>query len=282
MLVMTLVFLFLGLVVVAGLLLSLRKPSNHRVWKEDQTRIAKVRLEGDLAFIENVRNIRYGPPGTPYKTVWENRTYDLSKVKRLWFIVEPFHPTVKAIAHTFISFEFEDDFLSLSVEARKEHNEEYSILKGLIGSFELAYCLGDERDHILRRSVYSEHELYVYPLITPPHEVRAILEHVFTIINDLVERPRFYNSIRDNCTSALRDLANAVRPGSFAPFILAQVLPGLSDKVLYKKGWIDTTVPFEKLRETHDISVKAEQFKDDLDFSRRIREGHLPASQTSQ
>jgi Domain of unknown function (DUF4105) len=269
---MTIVLLSLGLVTVAGLLVTLRRPSNDRMWKEDQARIAQVRQGDNLAHIQNVRNIRYGAPGTSYEVVWENRTYDLSKVKRLWFIVEPFHPTIKAIAHTFISFEFEDDFLSLSVEARKEHDEEYSIVKGMMGSFELMYCLGDERDYILRRSVYSEHDLYMYPLITPPHEVRAILEHVFTTVNGLVERPRFYNSVRDNCTSALRDIANTVRPGSFAPFILAQVLPGLSDEVLYKKGWIDTTVPFEKLRETYNIRVKAEQCKDDLDFSRRIRE----------
>jgi hypothetical protein len=269
---MLMIVLSLGLVVVAGLLLSSKKPSNDRVWKEDQARLARITLEDDIAHIENVRNIRYGLPGTPYKTVWENRTYDLSKVKRLWFIVEPFHPTIKAIAHTFISFEFEDDFLSLSVEARKEQGEEYSIVKGMLNGFELAYCFGDERDHILRRSVYSEHELYVYPLITPPHEVRAILEHVFEITNALVEKPKFYNSVRDNCTSALRDIANVVRPGSFPPFIWAQLLPGLSDAVLYKKGWIDTTVSFEKLRETYGIRVKAEKFKDDVDFSRRIRE----------
>lgn len=269
---MTIALLSLGLVAVAGLLLSLRRPSNDRVWKEDQARLARVTIVGDIAHIENVRNIRYGAPGTPYQTVWENRSYDLSKLKRLWFIVEPFHPTIKAIAHTFISFEFEDDFLSLSVEARKEQGEEYSIIRGLIGGFELMYCFGDERDHILRRSVYSEHELYVYPLITPPHEVRAILEHVFGIVNGLIEKPKFYNSVRDNCTSALRDLANVVQPGSFAPFIRAQVLPGLSDEVLYKKGWIDTTVPLEKLRETYGVRARAEQFKDDKDFSRRIRE----------
>jgi hypothetical protein len=268
---MTIVFSTLGLVAVAALLLNLRRPSNDRLWKEDQARLAKVIVEGDIAHIKNVRNIRYGPSGTPYTTVWENRSYDLGKLKRLWFVVEPFHPTIKAIAHTFISFEFEDDFLSLSVEARKEEGEEYSIIKGMIGSFELIYCLGDERDHIIRRSVYSQHELYVYPLITPPHEVRSILEHVFGITNALVEKPRFYNSIRDNCTSRLRDLANVVQPRSFAPFIWAQVLPGLSDDVLYKKGWIDTKIPREKLRDVYSIRARAEQFKDEEDFSRKIR-----------
>jgi nitrate reductase gamma subunit len=131
---MMIVFSALGLLAVAAMLLNLRKPSNDRLWKEDQARLAKVKIEGDIAHIENVRNIRYGAPGTPYQAVWEKRSYDLSKLKRLWFIVEPFHPTIKAIAHTFISFEFEDDFLSLSVEARKEQGEEYSIVKGMLGS----------------------------------------------------------------------------------------------------------------------------------------------------
>jgi hypothetical protein len=269
---MTIVFYSLGLIILAALLLSLRQPSNDRIWKEDQARLAKVRQNGDTAHIENVRSECYGAPGTPYETVWETRSYDLGKIKRLWFIVEPFNPTIKAIAHTFVSFEFEDDFLSLSVEARKEHDKEYAIVKGMLNQFELMYCLGDERDHILRRSVYSEHELYVYPMITPPQEVRAILEHVFETINALVEKPKFYNSVRDNCTSALRDIANVVQPGSFPPFIWAQVLPGLSDEVLHKKGWIDTKVPREKLREVYGIRLKAEQFKDDDDFSRRIRD----------
>ena len=63
-----------------------------------------------------------------------------------------------------------------------------------------------------------------------------------------------------------------VQPGSFAPFILAQVLPGLSDEVLYKKGLVDTNVPLEELRETYGVRVKAAQFRDDEDFSRKIRE----------
>ena len=265
--------LLLALLGVAGTLLGLRKPSNDRPWKPDYARNPWVEFEGDVALVRNVRNNRYGAPGTSYDTVWEDRSYDLGKVKRLWFAVEPFNPKVKAIAHTFLSFEFEDDFLALSVEARTEVGETFSILEGLIGSFEILYSFGDERDFILRRTNYLEHEVYLYPLVTKPDEVRAILQRVFEIANDLVERPQFYNSIMDNCTSSLKRLANEVRPKSFPPFMLAQVLPGRTDSVLYRKGWIDTTVPLEALRDVHSVEQKAGAYADDPEFSRRIREG---------
>ena len=132
----------------AVVLLVLRKPSNDRPWKPDYVRNPQIEFEGDVALVRNVRNNRYGPPGTSYRTVWEDRRYDLGKAKRLWFAVEPFNPKVKAIAHTFLSFEFEDDFLALSVEARTEEGQKFSILRGLIGAFEILYSFGDERDFI--------------------------------------------------------------------------------------------------------------------------------------
>jgi hypothetical protein len=120
----------LALLGAAGALLALRKPSNDRPWKPDYARNPWVELEGDVALVRNVRNNRYGAPGTPYETVWEDRSYDLGKVKRLWFVVEPFNPKVKAIAHTFLSFEFEDDFLALSVEARTERVRSFQSWRG--------------------------------------------------------------------------------------------------------------------------------------------------------
>jgi hypothetical protein len=56
------IILSLGVVVVAGLILSLKKPSNDRLWKEVQARIAniaKITLEGNMAHVENVRSIRF-------------------------------------------------------------------------------------------------------------------------------------------------------------------------------------------------------------------------------
>ncbi|MCA9838762.1 MAG: DUF4105 domain-containing protein [Trueperaceae bacterium] len=246
--------------------------SANKNWKADVARQPTGILEGNCVTLKDVRNTRYPAPGEPYEVVWETRQYQLEQLKRLWFLVEPFHPSIKAIAHTFISFEFEDDFLALSIEARLRQDQSYSIARGFVGAYALTYSFGDEKDFIVRRTQYLEHELYLYPLVTPPMEIRALFLNVLASANALIERPRRYNSVLTNCTSALRKHANQVRPSSFPPFIWADVLPGRSDKVLYQKTWIDTTVPFEKLRETYAIKDKAERFKDEPEFSRLIRQ----------
>lgn len=235
-------------------------------------RQATATLEGNHVVLDAVRNTRYPAPGEPYDVVWEQRGYDLGDLRRLWFLVEPFHPRIPVIAHTFVSFEFEDDFLALSIEARLRRDQSYSVLRGMFGQYPVTYAYGDERDFILRRTHYQEHELYLYPLVTPPIEVRALFLSMLAAANTLHVRPRLYDSVRNNCTTALRRHANQVRPGSFPPVMLADVMPGRSDKVLYRKGWIDTSVAEEALREAHAIGAKADAAADDPDFSRRIRE----------
>lgn len=240
-------------------------------WKPDQARQARAHLHGNVVELRNVRNTRYGPPTSRYEVAWETRSFDLGALRRLWFLVEPFHPTIPAIAHTFVSFEFEDDFLALSIEARVPEGRRYSIVRGLFGAFQLAYAFGDERDFILRRTRHLGHEVYLYPLVTPPLELRALFLTMLASANRLIERPRAYHSVRANCTTVLRNHANAVRPGSFPPFQLADVLPGRSDLLLYRKGWIDTTAPEAELREAHAIRDRAAAAADDPSFSRRIR-----------
>ena len=50
-------------------------------------------------------------------------------------------------------------------------------------------------------------------------------------------------------------------------------MPGLSDRVLYHKGWIDTGLPFEKIREHYAVREKTRRCAPDEGFSACIREG---------
>ncbi len=240
-------------------------------WKPDVARLPAAELDGDRVALRNVRDARYPDPGQPYEVAWDDRVYDLARLRRLWFLVEPFHPTLPFVAHTFISFEFDDDFLALSIEARLRSDQSYSIVRGLFGAYALTYSFGDERDFLLRRTRYQGHELYLYPLVTPELEVRALFLNMLASANALLDRPRRYHSVLHNCTSTLRRHANQVRPGSFPSFLWADVTPGRSDHVLYRKGWIDTTVSEEELRPAHAIRAKALDAADDPDFSRRVR-----------
>ena len=265
-------FYLLLLCTLLALLLNLKRPSNDRPWNPDMARPPKAEIAGDTLTLHNVRSIRYGPPGTPYEAVWETRHYDLRRAERLWFVVESFSQ-LEVVAHTLLSFEFGDgEYLAFSAEARLQGGESYDILRGLFRNFELLYSFGDERDFILRRTNYKDHDVYLYPLTLTPGEVRALLEDILTETNALYKQPRFYNSLTRNCTNLLGVHANHVRSGSFAWWRPAQALPGLSDRLLYRKGWIDTTLPFEELRAVHNVRYTAQKFKDDPEVSRKMRE----------
>ena len=274
---------FLYLLALLALLAALvrqRRPSTERKgrdgerdWQPDFARQTYGIVEGDTLTLHFVRNSRYPAPGEPYEVAWETRRYDLGDVTRLWFLVASFS-RLEVVAHTFLSFEFADgEFLAVSVEARVERGREYNLVEGLLRHYELSYVFGDERDLILRRTLYQETEVYLYPLVTPPLEVRSLLVRMVETANRLRAHARFYNSVTENCTSVLREHANAVRPGAFLPFVPAQVMPGLSDRVLYHKGWLDTNLPFEKIREHYAVQEKTRRCAPDKGFSACIREG---------
>lgn len=263
------------LVALLALLLSLKRPSNTRDWTPDMACTPRADLAGDTLTLHHVRDIRYGAPGTPYEVRWDTRRYDLRRAKRLWFVVESFS-RFEVIAHTLLSFEFEGGkYLAFSAEARLPEGEGYDIVRGLFNNFELLYSFGDERDFILRRTTYKDHDVLLYPLTLTPQEVRALLENILRETNALYERPRFYNSLTRNCTNLLGVHANHVRPRSFSPWRPAQVLPGLSDRLLYRMGWIDSTLPFARLREVHNVRYVAQAHHDDPEVSTKLRRGLL-------
>lgn len=265
----------LYLLLLAALLalsLRLKRPSNDRDWKPDMARPAQAVVTGDALTLHNVRNIAYGPPDTPFEAVWETRHYDLGRVKRLWFAVESFSK-LEAIAHTLLSLEFEDgDYLAFSAEARLQNGENYGILRGMFNTFELMYTFGSERDFILRRTNYKDHDVYLYPLSLTPQEVRGVLEGLLGTANRLRERPRFYNSLTCNCTNLLFWHINSVRPRTFPWWTPAQVLPGTSDRLLHSKGLIATTLPFDALRKAYNVKRAAQAHANAPDVSAKLRE----------
>ena len=63
-------------------------------------------------------------------------------------MIEP-QPGSQLAAHTLLLFEFEGDrLLGLTIEARRERNEDYSALRGIFNAFELAYVWGTARDFL--------------------------------------------------------------------------------------------------------------------------------------
>jgi hypothetical protein len=247
-------------------------PSHDRDWILVQSRLPGVARAGDRVTITDVRNFRWRS-GDDFDAVWETRTYDLSRLERVWFGLSPFAKGWRGPAHAFLSFEFADSqFVSISVEARREKGEEYGIWAGLMNRFELIHVIGDERDIIgLRTHVWGD-PVHLYPVATPPEKARAVFLALLNAAEDVRQRPQFYNTFADNCTSVLLDAANRARDTPIPPG-LDVILPGYADGRLHRLGLLDTELPLDEARDVFRINDRATRGDlTDPGFSHRIRD----------
>jgi hypothetical protein len=250
--------------------LTFTRPSNERDWEANLAVLPYAEFEDDLVHVYNIRNTSYTTPDV-YTPAYYDRTFNLSQLESVWFIVEPFSDWGGA-AHTFVSFGFEGDrYLSISVETRKEKGETYHFVKGLFRQYELIYVVADERDVIKLRSNYRRDDVYVYPIKTTRAKIRGLFVAMLSRANRLRERPEHYNTLTSNCTSNIVKHVNTLSQRRI-PFSLKVLFPGYSDRYAYDLGLLDTDLSFEVARERFKINERAETYADSPDFSTRIRE----------
>ena len=257
-------------VVAAGVPIGLRRPSNQRVWVPEQARMPHVRFVGDSVYIANVRDFRWRADSS-HVAGWEDRSYDLRRLRRAYFVLSPFARSWQGPAHTFLSFEFDDGtFLALSVEARREAGEEYSALRGALRAYELLYVVGEERDLIGLRAVMWRDPVYVYPVRATPEQVRLLLLRLLERAQRLETQPEFYNTITSNCATNLVDAVNAIAPHRISSSWVL-VVPGYSDALADRLGLLDTKLPLAEARRRFRVNARARVAADAPDFSARIR-----------
>ena len=248
--------------------LSIR-PSNDRAWSPDQAVLPYAEIDGHVVRIHNIRNNRYQSPDR-YMVDYYDRTFDLDGLESAWFIVEPF-AGVPGPAHTFVSFGFASgQYVAISVEIRKERGESFSPLKGLLRRYEVMYVVADERDVIKLRSNYRHDDVYVYPVRAERAKVRRMFVEMLGRANELRERPEFYNTLTNTCTTNIVRHVNTIAPRR-VPLSYKVLLPAYADRLAYDIGLLDTTLPFEEARRRFKVNDRALRYADSPDFSRLIR-----------
>ena len=244
-------------------------PSNDRNWRPEVAVMPQAFIEGDRVRLTGVRNFDYRSRDD-FTVHYEEREIDLSHLVGLDFYVSYF--MVGLVAHTFVSFTFDNASpLSISIETRPEVGRGFDPIASMFKQFELIYVVGEERDLVGVRAIYRREAVYLYRLNTSPEDARRLLMVYLTRINELAERPEFYNLFTNSCTVNIVRYANAV--GRKGRFDIRHLFNGLIDSYLYHSGRVDTTEPFDELRRLSLINeaAQAADGAPEPDFSRRIR-----------
>jgi hypothetical protein len=247
------------------------RPSHARVWVAEHARLPRAEIDGSRVRIHDVRDFRYDAAGAPIPA-YDVRDYDLDRIASVWFVLTPFDREWRGPAHAFLSFGFADSqYIAVSVEARREAGERYSMVGGALKRYELAYILGDERDLIGNRALVQNDDVYVYPVRATPAQARALFEDILSRVNALHAAPEFYGTLLNNCTTAILSHVNRIasKPIRWGPRIL---LPGYSDALALELGLLDTELSLTDSRRAFHINDRARAHADAFDFSRRIRD----------
>jgi len=252
------------------------QPSNYRNWSPDQALLPSAEFEGDRVTVRNIRNCKYLPDGS-YVVGHYDKTFDLNRLSSVDFIVVPF-PPAPALAHTMLSFGFEDrEYLAVSVEVRKEKGESYDVLKGTMRQYELMYVVGDERDLIKLRTNCRGDDVYLYRTRASRQQVRDLFVDIIERVNQLTVEPEFYDTLTNNCTTSIMRHVNRLVPDR-VPYDPRVIFSGYSDRLAYDLGLLDTDLSFAETKRRARINELARRYADSPDFSARIRQGSSPVT----
>jgi len=265
-------------IILASLLLFfiaylIQQPSTDKNWNQDQKVTSSFKIENNLAHVSNIRNISYRST-EDYDVHYYDKTFDLDNIASIDYAVVPIADW-RGPAHTQLSFGFDTEdgsreYVAISVEIRKEVEEEFSPLKGLLRKFELMYVVADEEDVIKLRTNYRENNVYLYPIKTTQENMKQMFISMLERVNKLNTEPEFYNTFFNSCTTNIADHINIITPNR-VPFNYKVAFPGYSDELAYDLGLIDTNFKLEELREKYNISEAARNLAEHEDFSIEIR-----------
>jgi hypothetical protein len=242
-------------------------PSHDRDWRPEVAVMPRAFIDGDRVRITGVRNFDYRTRND-FTVRWEEREVSLSHLTGLDFYVSYFREG--PVGHTFVSFIFDNaPPLSISMETRPEVGEGFAPVASMFKQFELIYVVGEERDIVGVRTNYRGEPVYLYRLNAPADDARRLFMIYLTRINELADRPEFYNLLTNSCTINIVRYANAA--GRSGRFDVRHLLNGLIDSYLYHSGRVNTTMPFDELRRRSLINAAAQAAEGAADFPERIR-----------
>ena len=242
-------------------------PSHNRIWRETVKVTPRAIIEGDQVTLTGYRNFDF-KSRDEFEAKYEERTVNISDIKSVDLLIS--YWSIGPVGHTFLSFNVENGQpISISIETRPEIHEGYDPLVSIFKQYELINVAGDERGIVRWRTNFREEDLFLYRINVSPEAAQRLFMVYLERINELNGDAEWYHLLKNNCGLNIVRYANTA--GRVGEFDFRHLLNGWLDRYLYHVGMIDTTMPFEELRQRSRINEAALAAEDDPDFSTAIR-----------
>ena len=225
--------LLLFFIVVSIALYTFTKPSLNRDWSLGQEKLAHITIDNNQqVHITNLRDFTWAQAGQVAKsTTYREKDFVLSDIAGLYVVVSHF-ASQDAIAHVFLVFTMKDgDDIAISVEARREKGEEFTLFGGLTAQYEFMYVVGSARDLITLRQQRHE-RLQRYTINVPIDKVDRLFTSLATTINNTHDEPRLYHLFFKNCVNSLTREVHRLNSDYSFSFFISSFAPGFVGEML--------------------------------------------------
>lgn len=248
-----LVFFILAIVLFYTCMVVAFRPSHTRDWElghEQLPRIVSAATSSEIV-IENYRDFTWTDTSSA-EVHYKQRTFNLDELTGVDVVISHFDD-FEGLAHIFLSFGFSNgEHVAISLETRRESDETFSPLLGVLRQYEIIYVVGSEEDIVGVRTGHRDERVYLYPTKATPTQARELFELLAFEINDVYQTPRMYNTLTHNCTNELTRPVEQMSDVHF-PLTWKTILPGYFDEVLHELGLITGAGTFAEIKARHLI-----------------------------
>lgn len=233
------------------------QPSHDRDWQLGHEELPNIIYSATSSqiIINNFRDFNWSSVSTA-EVVYETRSYDLDEMTGVDVFISNFFD-FSGLAHIFLSFGFSDgEQVVISLETRRESDESFSPLLGILRQFEIVYVVGSEEDVVGVRTGHRDERVYLYPTKATADQARELFNRLASDINDVHQTPRMYNTLTRNCTNEITRQVEEMSEVNF-PLTWKTILPGYFDEVLHELGLIENDRPFAEVKARYLIDNTA-------------------------
>ena len=213
------------------------EPKQNKNWTSEHAILPSILITDKVTdssnpriYLKNIRDFNWLTTDG-LKVHYQDASFQLKNINGIKAVVSHFS-AISEIAHVFIIFTLDDGReFGISIEARRERDEAFSLYGGLFANFEIIYVVATPKDLFGIRKKNNE-DIHVYPIKATEEKAQALFLLIAHEINALTKKPSLYHLFFKNCTNQLVKNVSILTEKKY-PWYFQTLAPGKTGKMLF-------------------------------------------------